>query len=263
MGWHMSDYLAGKMLSHILTNTAFTAPAGIYATLTTTIPTAAGTATEVTGGGYTRQAVTFSTPTSGAVTSATGPSWAPVSTAAGQVIVGVQLMDAAVGGNLLFYYQLDHSVIIPANRNLALPANFATIGRGTGQLSNYAAEKWLGLVLNATAWTPPATVYIAEYTTAVDETGAGTEVTGGGYTRKAATFNAPSNGFTFITADVTFSPLHTGATQNVLATTICDASTAGHVLMFSPIRADGTAIAVPAGDILQHTAFTLKVYANR
>jgi hypothetical protein len=42
-----------------------------------------------------------------------------------------------------------------------------------------------------------------------------------------------------------------------------DASTAGHVLMFSPIRADGTAIAVPAGDILQHTAFTLKVYANR
>lgn len=261
MGWHMSTYLADKMLGHMLANTAYTPPAGIYATLTTTIPVADGTATEVSGGGYARKAVTFGTPAAGAVTSATGPSWAPVSTAADQVIVGVQLHDASTAGNLLFFYPLDQSVIVPANRNLALPANFATITRGTGALTNYAVDKWLALVLNGTAWTPPATVYAAEYTTVVDETGAGTEVTGGGYARQAVTFGAPSVAVTYNTAAVDFVPLRTGAAQNVLATAICDASTAGNILMFAPINTTGAALAIPAGDGLEHGATFLTVNA--
>lgn len=259
MGWHMSTYLADAMLDHMLNNTAFTPPAAVYATLTTTIPVADGTSTEVSGGGFARQAVTFGTPAAGSVTSATGPSWSPVHTADDQVVVGVQLMDDPTAGNLLFFYPLDQTIVVPANRDLALPSNFATITRGTGALTNYAADKWFDLVLNGTAWTPPATVYVAEFTTAVDETGAGTEVTGGGYARQAVTFDAPSVGVTFNPSAVDFAPLQSGAAQNVLYTGICDASTAGHLLLFAPINTDGTALAVGAGDTLDHGAAFLTV----
>ncbi len=60
-----------------------------------------------------------------------------------------------------------------------------------GNLSNYAEPKLLDQVLGGTAWTPPATVYVALYT--IIPTGAnasGTEVSGGSYARVAVTNNA-------------------------------------------------------------------------
>lgn len=174
----------------------------------------------------------------------------------------MQLMDASTAGNVLFFYPLDQTIVVPANRDLALPTNFATINRGTGALTNYAADKWLDLVLNGTAWTPPAAVYVAEYTTVVDETGAGTEVTGGGYARQAVTFNTPASGVTFNPSAVDFAPLQSGSAENVLYTGICDASTAGNVLLFAPINVDGTALAVAAGDTLDHGAAFLTVNAT-
>lgn len=261
MGWHMSEYLADAMLNHMLCNTAHTPPADIYATLTTTIPVRDGSGTEVAGGGFARQIVTFGAAASGSITSTTGPAWSPLSTAADQVIVGAQLMDASTAGNVLFFYPFDQAVIVPANRDLALPANWATITRGTGALTNYAAGKWLDLVLNGTAWTPPATVYVAEFTTTVEEAGTGTEVTGGSYARQAVTFDTPSGGGTSNPSAVDFNPLQSVSAQNVLTTCLMDASTSGNALMFSPTTVAGTALAVPAGDVLEHAATFLQARA--
>lgn len=54
-----SDYLENKVLDHVYRNVAYTAPTGTYLALYTVAPTDAGGGTEVTGGGYARQAITF------------------------------------------------------------------------------------------------------------------------------------------------------------------------------------------------------------
>jgi hypothetical protein len=63
-------------------------------------------------------------------------------------------------------------------------------------LSDYAENKALDHVCGTSAWTMPAAVSIALFTTNPNfETGAGgTEATGGGYARKAASFAAASGG---------------------------------------------------------------------
>lgn len=93
-----TTYLSNKLLDHFLKNTAYTAPATVYFALFTTATTDAGGGTEVIGGTYARQAVTFGaaatkhTDNTGAV-SFTGM---PVATVGWGAI-----MDAAVAGNML------------------------------------------------------------------------------------------------------------------------------------------------------------------
>lgn len=48
------------------------------------------------------------------------------------------------------------------------------------QLSNYLENKLIDHVLRNTAYTPPATVYLALYTTDPTDADSGTEVSGGG-----------------------------------------------------------------------------------
>ena len=51
-----TDFLEDKILNHVFRNVAYTAPATVYVGLFTTATTDAGGGTEVTGGGYARQA---------------------------------------------------------------------------------------------------------------------------------------------------------------------------------------------------------------
>lgn len=50
-------------------------------------------------------------------------------------------------------------------------------------LSDYLEAKYLDLVYNGVAFTPPAAIYVALYTSDPTDADAGTEVTGGGYAR--------------------------------------------------------------------------------
>jgi hypothetical protein len=99
-----SDYLESKLLNHVLQGVTFTAPATVYSALFTVIPSDSTAGTEVTSAssGYTRVATTFSTSSgtgasynSGAVTFATA--------AAAYTVVGWGIMDAATGGNVLYW----------------------------------------------------------------------------------------------------------------------------------------------------------------
>lgn len=59
-------------------------------------------------------------------------------------------------------------------------------------VSNYLADRILNGVFRNTAYTFPTTVYIALYTSNPTGADTGTEVSGGGYARRAITFGAPA-----------------------------------------------------------------------
>ena len=72
------------------------------------------------------------------------------------------------------------------------------------EMSNYLENGLLNAVLRATSYTSPTTVYVGLYTSDPGEANTGTEVSGGSYARKSATFNAPSNGVCTNSAAVEF-----------------------------------------------------------
>lgn len=96
--------------------------------------------------------------------------------------------------------------------------------------TNFLEDKIINHVLRNTAYTQPTTVYVALFTTATDETGAGTEVTGGSYARQSVAFDAPSPaGETQNAAQITF-PVATGSWGTVTHFAIMDAVSAGNML---------------------------------
>ena len=112
----------------------------------------------------------------------------------------------------------------------------------------------------ATAWTPPATIYVALFTAAPTDAGGGTEVTGGSYARKAVTNNptnwpaaaggVKSNGvvITFVTP--------TGAWGTVTHFALMDAASAGNQIANGALTVPR---AIAIGDVPAFAAGTLAV----
>jgi hypothetical protein len=122
----MSDYLENALLDAVLRNTPYTSPSQVYVALFTSDPTDAGTGTEVSGGGYTRQAVTFNAPSNGQVTNASDILF-PVATASWGTVTHVGIYDAQTGGNLLFSGALTTSKTISTNDQLKIAAGSLSI----------------------------------------------------------------------------------------------------------------------------------------
>ncbi|REK68007.1 MAG: hypothetical protein C6P35_03290 [Cohnella sp.] len=126
MALAVSNYLANALLNQVFRNTAYTRPTTVYVALYTSNPTAADTGTEVSGGGYARQAVTFGAPTSvnGKQTiSNSAVITFPTATAPWGTITHVGIRDAATGGNLLYYGAVDNPRSILANDIFKFLAN--------------------------------------------------------------------------------------------------------------------------------------------
>ena len=92
------------------------------------------------------------------------------------------------------------------------------------EFSNFLENALINATLRATTYTSPATVYVSLYTSDPTDADSGTEVSGGSYARTAVTFDAPSNGVTQNSADVTF-PTATGSWGTVSHIGVHDAST--------------------------------------
>jgi len=122
----MSDYLENALLNAVLRNTPYTSPSQVYVALFTSDPTDANTGTEVSGGGYARQPVTFNAPTNGQVTNASDILF-PVATASWGTVTHVGIYDAQTGGNLLFSGALTTSKTISANDQLKIAAGSLSI----------------------------------------------------------------------------------------------------------------------------------------
>lgn len=121
-------------------------------------------------------------------------------------------------------------------------------------LSNYLETKLCDHVVRNTAYTQPATVYLALFTAVTDaEAGTGTECAATGYARQAVAFGASTNGAGANSGIVTFGPL-TG-TGTITHAALMDASTAGNCLTIikalaaSKTYQDGDSIQFAVGDI--------------
>jgi hypothetical protein len=107
----MSTYLEDALINATLRNTSYTSPSVVYLGLYTSDPTDADTGTEVSGGSYARQAITFGAPSNG-VTTNTAAIEFPQATGTWGTIGWIGIEDALTGGNLLYHSPLDASKTI-------------------------------------------------------------------------------------------------------------------------------------------------------
>lgn len=84
--------------------------------------------------------------------------------------------------------------------------------------------------VGGTAFTQPTAIYLALFTTAPTDAGAGTEVSGGAYVRRQVNFTAPSNGATDNTSDLTY-PAATADWGTISHFGLFDALTGGNMLI--------------------------------
>ena len=109
-------------------------------------------------------------------------------------------------------------------------------------LSDYLETALLNHVFRNIAYTAPATVYLALFTTMpVDDGTGGVEVTGGSYARKAVAFAAGPAGAGQVlnSAQITFTNM---PQVSVVGAGIYDALTAGNLLVLSPLTSVYTTI---------------------
>jgi len=116
------------------------------------------------------------------------------------------------------------------------------------QISNWLSAQLLNAALRNTAFTPPATVYLALYTSDPTAADTGQEVSGGGYARQVITFNAPAleNGRQTVksAADVQF-PVATANWGLVTHVGLRTAATGGNLLWSAPLPSQRT---IESGD---------------
>jgi hypothetical protein len=107
----MSNYLENALINGTLRGTTYTAPTTVYVGLYTSDPTDADTGTEVSGGSYARQSVTFGAPSNGVSTNSSAIEF-PQATASWGTVGWIGIEDALTSGNLLYHTALDTSKTI-------------------------------------------------------------------------------------------------------------------------------------------------------
>jgi hypothetical protein len=123
------------------------------------------------------------------------------------------------------------------------------------EMSNYLENALINATLRATTFTSPATVYVSLHTADPTDDGSGTEVSGGSYARKSATFASPSNGASSTSADVTFDQA-TGSWGTITHIGLWDNSTSGNLLYHTALSASK---AIATGDIFKIASGSLTV----
>jgi hypothetical protein len=124
-------------------------------------------------------------------------------------------------------------------------------------MSDYLENEILDHILGTGAYTMPTTVYVGLSTASFNDDNSGTELSGSGYARVAATFSAASGGTTSNSAAVEFAAA-TGSWGSVSHFGVFDASTAGNLLIHGAFT---TAKTIATGDILKISAGDLDITA--
>jgi hypothetical protein len=107
----MSNYLEDALINATLRNTSYTSPSVVYLGLYTSDPTDANTGTEVSGGSYARQSITFGAPSNGVSTNSAAIEF-PQATGSWGTVGWVGISDSLTTGNLLYHTALDTSKTI-------------------------------------------------------------------------------------------------------------------------------------------------------
>lgn len=117
----LSDFAENELLDHLLGTGSWTMPSDVYVALYTGAPSDAGGGTEVSGGSYARQSVSFSA-ASGGATNPDADVEFPQASASWGTITHVGLFDASTSGNLLMWGALTASKAIGDGDQLVIPA---------------------------------------------------------------------------------------------------------------------------------------------
>jgi len=131
------------------------------------------------------------------------------------------------------------------------------------ELSDYAENLVLDWLMTTGGATRPTAWHIALTTGTITDAhtgtnlGGSTEISGNGYSRQSATFSAASGGSTDNDALESFTASG-GNWGTITDFAICDASTVGNSLVFSPLD---TSRAVNDGDTLEFAAAAIVVTA--
>jgi threonine dehydrogenase-like Zn-dependent dehydrogenase len=115
-----TNFLETEILDHVFAGAAYTAPSTKYLALFTGAPGETGGGTEVSGGGYARQTVAFTT--SGNTTSNNAAVEFPTATANYGTVTHVGVYDASSSGNLMAYAALSSNKTIETGDVFRVPS---------------------------------------------------------------------------------------------------------------------------------------------
>ena len=116
-----TNFLETEILDHVFAGAAYTAPTTKYLALFTALADGeAGSVTEVTGGGYARQSVAFTT--SGNTTSNNAAVEYPTATANYGTVTHVAVFDASTSGNMMAYAALSSNKTIETGDVFRVPS---------------------------------------------------------------------------------------------------------------------------------------------
>ena len=124
-------------------------------------------------------------------------------------------------------------------------------------MSDYLENEILDHILGTGAYTMPSSVYVGLAVATFNDDNSGTELTGNGYARVAATFNAAASGTADNDAAIEFSAA-TASWGTVSHFGLFDASTGGNLLIHGAFT---TAKLIDSGDILKISAGDLDISA--
>ena len=113
------------MLNAVLRSTPYTSPSTVYAALFTSTPvapTSTHPGTEVTGGSYSRQSVSWSAPSDVGVVYNLSDIDFSIATASWGTIYAWGIFDSLTLGNLLYYGALGAPRVVSVNSQVILPA---------------------------------------------------------------------------------------------------------------------------------------------
>jgi hypothetical protein len=129
-----------------------------------------------------------------------------------------------------------------------------------GGKSNYLDNKILNLIFNGAAFSPPATLYCALFTTAPTAAGGGAEVSGGSYARVAVaanTTNFPTTTNQSINnATAIVFPTATANWGTIVAAAFFDAASGGNMLYWGPLSVAQTVTSGSQFQLPANTGFT-------
>jgi hypothetical protein len=125
-------------------------------------------------------------------------------------------------------------------------------------MSNYLENEILDHILGTGSYTMPSAVYIGLSTGSFGDGNTGTELTGSGYARVAATFNAAASGTADNASAIQFAAA-TGSWGSVSHFGVFDAASSGNLLIHGAFSA---AKLIEEGDILKIDAGDLDISAD-
>lgn len=120
-----STYLKQAVIKAALGEASFPAISNVYLALYTNDPTIADTGTEVVGGSYARQQLSFAAASGGSKVSNTSETF---SSMPATTVTHWGIRDASSGGNLLYFGSFDLPIQLNATDNLTIASGDIVIG---------------------------------------------------------------------------------------------------------------------------------------